>query len=99
MKEVITESQLRNIVAESVKKVLKEEIDMGQIMSAQERREQNRYNQEKRDLGNGKEYSKRIHHLRIIIDDVEAQFGKDAADGISLKIKELKQQWAQENGI
>lgn len=33
------------------------------------------------------------------MEDVEAQFGKDTANGISLKIEEIKNQWFTENGI
>lgn len=52
-----------------------------------------------RDKGNCLEYQKHIRHLRRIIDGVENQFGEDAAEGISLMIKKLKNMWAAENGI
>lgn len=95
----LTESDLHKIVKKSVNRILKEEIDMGQVRSSDEILQHQNYLNRMRNKGNGLEYQKRIRYLRRIIDDVEKQFGEDASEGISLMIKKLKKMWADENGL
>ena len=78
---------------------LKEEIDMGQVYSFDDKYDHQDDLNRMRDKGNGLEYQKHIRHLRRIIDGVENQFGEDAAEGISLMLKKFKNMWATENGI
>lgn len=77
----LTESDLHKIVKESVNKVLKEEIDMGQL-------EPFRNVPPHPSVPNDSEIRKQIRHLRNLIDDYEMQ-GKDIAP-LQKKIATLK---------
>lgn len=95
----IDEARLRSIARTAIRKVLNEDIDTGQYMSSQERSDFYRNKREMMDAGNGKEYQKRIRHLRNIRYDAESQFGEDAGEGISLMIEKLKNEWFKENKL
>lgn len=56
---------------------LKEEIDMGQVYSFDDKYDHQDDLNRMRDKGNGLEYQKHIRHLRRIIDGVENQFAED----------------------
>ena len=84
---------------ELVKKILSEDIDMGQIRSVDDRRQDAINMDIRRNSGNGKEYQRRVRHLRQIMDEVEKEYGPDAAEGISLMIKKLNAQWREENQL
>ena len=79
----LTEGDLHRIVKESVKRILSEEVDMGQVPSVSDR--------QPRSLDSKEEaISKQIRHLRKLIDEYESE-GKDIKP-LQDKIKHLKKQ-------
>lgn len=79
----LTESDLHKIVKESVNRILKEEIDMGQLEPFRNVPPHPR-------VPNDSEIRKQIRHLRNLIDDYEMQ-GKDITP-LQKKIAMLKKQ-------
>lgn len=78
----LTESDLNRIVRESVKRILSEEVDLGQIDAMRDRPRAKEYS---------KEDKKRIWELRNLIDDYEKE-GKDTSD-ITKEIRCIKEKY------
>ena len=80
----LTEQDLHKIVKESVKRILREEVDMGQVPAASERRQRCEIDPKEEAI------RKQITHLRKLI----AQYDEEGKDITPLqnKIKALKKQ-------
>ena len=81
----LTESDLHRIVIESVNKILREEVDTGQITPAYERNRMYRNSSPRED-----EIRKKISNLRKKIGEYDDE-GKDASELIK-QIKKLKKE-------
>ena len=95
-KVVVKESELREYVAKNVKKALalSEEIDMGQVPSAQDMADRNASRQSARSNPEAQALYKRIQDIRKNFDEIE-KFGEDVTQAVEKKLHELVAQYQQ----
>ena len=81
----LRESELRDIISESVRRILKEEIDTGQVPSAWEKSQRKRISSP-----NEEEIRKKIRRLRNMIEEYDDE-GKDTSE-LTKQIAKLKKE-------
>ena len=89
----ITESQINEMVDNAIRLFIREEIDMGQIKSAQEKEEE--ADERKKNAEERKEYEREARRLRNEIEKAENDGYTEEADRLRDELKKLK----QDNGI
>lgn len=96
-KVLMNESQLRGYVTNLVRKALMEDIDMGQVPSAQDRADQIASRRSKEATPEARQLYQRIQNIRKNFDAID-KFGSDVSEAVENKLHELIAQYREMTG-